>query len=77
MFDFEVLIGVEDLQSEDAMKVHRLSMDGGAKANHPRSKFVKEEILPYIRRIRKDGIVVNQPATPETKKYRVLKRFYE
>jgi hypothetical protein len=72
-----VLIGAEDLTEESKMSAHRLSLDGGAKANYPRSKFLLEEILPYIRRMRKDGIVVNQPATPETKKYRVLKRYYE
>lgn len=77
MFDFELLIGADDLKSEDAMKVHRLSLDGGAKANHPRSKFVKEEIRPYIRRARKDKQIVVMPETPETKKYRVLKRYYE
>lgn len=77
MFNIETLIGVEDLDNEKRMKRHRDSLDGGAKAHSSRSKFKSEEITPYVIQTRKSGATESLPETAETRKYRVLRRFYE
>ncbi len=77
-FTIDVIIGAADLENPERMRLHRESLDAGAKEHSKRSKFVKEEIRPYIRRIRTamDQAARDLPETNETRLYRILSRHY-
>ena len=78
MFDIELLISAGDLKHDVLMDRHRAALDGGAKAHHRSSKFVKEEIAPYIIKTRKPGETqIREIENKETREYRILRRFYE
>lgn len=76
MFDIQVLIDTSDLDDEIKMAANRETIDSSARGYDPKSKFVSEEILPYVIRVRKDRKTV-EIQDEQTAKYRVLKRHYE
>lgn len=76
--DFEVLISADDIRDEGKMREHRLHLDAGAKAHSSVSKFDHEEIAPYVIEVRQpDGTTRKLAESPDTRKYRILRRFYE
>ena len=76
MFDIQVLIDATDLDDQAMMASNREIVDGSAKEYDPKAKFVQEEILPYVIRVRKDRKTV-EIQDGETARYRILKRHYE
>jgi hypothetical protein len=76
MFDIQVLIDVDDLEDQNKMAHNRETLDESAQGFKHGAKFVLEEILPYVIKVRKDRKTV-EIQDDSTARYRVLKRHYE
>lgn len=77
MFDIETLVSVDDLQDTEALQRYRDTLDAGAKAHHKGARYLKETLEPYIiKQKQPDGSIKGLPETIETRKWRVLRRYY-
>jgi hypothetical protein len=76
MFHIELLIGAGELEDQGIMERNRKAMDDAAQGHPGGSSFVKEEILPYVVKIRRDQKTI-EVQDETTAGYCVLKRHYE